>query len=188
MKKSFTLIELLVVIGITLLLVFGVVTGLSAGRESREVKTTAERVRAMILEARSRAMNPEEETMGLQRVEIRVGRADNSNPNCSIKPYEVKIVEVYNNSEKDIQDYVPPKNVKVEFEDPGSVIKQQNGCYYYFLFDDTNTLTLGYIFLTVTQDVIIDKVVNMNISDVSDTTKYQLKIHSPVGNVDIEAM
>lgn len=179
MKKSFTLIELLVVIGITLLLVFGVVTGLSAGRESREVKTTAERVRTMILEARSRAMNPEDTALGLQYVKLVFDTAN--------QPNKVSIVEHYASPaipDKIVQEYLLPKSIKIEPDISflGGVTSR------YCLVKAQNNVSegrgQGIGVISFATDAPTH---TMTISDISGTTKYDLKIFGLTGDVEIEA-
>ena len=176
MKKGLTLIELAVVIGIVLLLVFDVLTGLSMSRQRREVKTTAEKLKSMILEARSRAMNPSDDAYGLKEVDIRINKGT---------PYDVSIIEVYlDNSEDTIQEFLPPNSVRITPAIVGSNIDlHPGGSHYYFSFEARNDKNqLGQI------DHLIGGSTSaaIEISDTSDEEKYILTVYGITGNVDIE--
>lgn len=117
MKKSFTLIELLVVIGIVVLLTAGIVAGLSSGKQKREVKTTAEKLKYVVTEAVSQAKTPDDNLFGLEKIEIR------------IYPYDSNItdlrnqVHVYNvlgttSSENTKLSFKAPKGVYLDAEHP----------------------------------------------------------------------
>ena len=72
MKKAFTLIELLVVIGIIVLLTAMSVYLLTASRNKRQVKSTAEQIKSFLMEARSSAMNTADSDTNVTYYEVQL--------------------------------------------------------------------------------------------------------------------
>ena len=183
MKKGLTLIELAVVIGIVLLLVFGVLTGLSMSRQRREVKTTAEKLKSMILEARSRAMNPSDDAYGLKGYQIRITKDPPANGNYTVSIYE-KFDPAPMSGNK-VQEFIFPKSVSIVPVGANIDIHSVGGgseeSFYHFNFNAENASELGYAEFknNVNEN-------SFNVSDTSDEETFQLTILKVTGNVEIE--
>jgi len=175
MKKSFTLLELLVVIGILLLLVVGAVVGLSVARSKRQVKTTAEKLKTLIVEAHAAALMPSDAVFGLQKVQVQIYPGD-----------KVSVVEIAS-SQKEIQKLAIPSGMQIGPSAPPTNGNMScspncgNPSYYYFSFVANDPNTLGQM------DDIINKNDNVKIkvANTSETDVYTLDIDRMTGSVTI---
>lgn len=71
-SRGFTLIEIAVLILILVMLIVGGVSSLSSSKKRRDVKTTAEKLKTLVLEARSQALTPADTAFGLQKIQVRI--------------------------------------------------------------------------------------------------------------------
>lgn len=137
MKSGFTLIELLVAIGIVVLLTAASLTGITASKNRRQVKTTAEKLKYTINEAIAQAKTPDDTLHNLYKIQIRIYPYNSNDPDNTNK------VDVYNcfnstctslilNSKLSFK---PSKGVFVDSSQSpsqGNMIKNNSPLYYYF--------------------------------------------------------
>lgn len=177
MKKSFTLLELLIVITILLMLVVGAVVGLSVARGKRQVKTTAEKLKTLIVEAHSAALTPSDTTFGLIKIQVQIYPGN-----------KVSIVEVTSGS-KEIQKMAISSGIQIGPSAPptnGNMscspdCGNPNPSYYYFSFVANNPSALGQVTDVGSQS----ENIKIKVSNTSETDVYVLNVDRLTGNVTI---
>jgi len=178
LKKSFTLLELLIVVAILLLLVVGAVVGLSVTRSKRQVKTTAEKLKTLMVEAHAAALAPSDAVFGLKKIQVQIYPADKGN--------KVSVVEVTSSS-KEIQKLAIPSGIQVGPSAPPTNGNMScspdcgNPSYYYFSFVANNPNTLGQITDVGSQS----ENVKIKVANASGTDVYTLNVDRLTGNVTI---
>lgn len=193
MKKSFTLIELMVVIGLVVLLTAASVAGISASRNRRQVKTTAEKVKSFLMEARSRAMNPDDTSFGVTGIGVRVYPSTSSDVS-KIKTF--KIVSGIPNSE--VSEFKFSKGIDVGPGDNSSGVSSINNkgnmkcdpincinpVFYFFTFEANSAATLGQIKDSGTDSDGNKTPIFITVTDGSQT--YTLKMNNITGIITIK--
>lgn len=84
-KRGFTLIEILIAIGIIVILTSLTIYGLTSARSRRSVKTTAEKLKTFLVEARGSATTPSATSFGLACMRVKYDKT-----NSLINVFEVK--------------------------------------------------------------------------------------------------
>ena len=180
MKRSFTLIEILVVIVILALLIVGGVSALGVKRKEKDVKTTAEKLRTYIMEARSMAMTPKDTSFGLHKIQVRIYFSGS----------KVELWEVKTDGSSSIinLNFEIPRNTTIAPPDPGASdgnMKRDNpGQYYYFSFIANDTNLLGQ----VPDSDIVNKNNPIKINVVQTNKTYQLVLNAITGNGEVDEL
>lgn len=202
MKHGFTLIELMVVIGIVVLLTVGSVYGISNSRSGRQVKTTAEKLKSFLMEARSMAMNPSDTSFGVICIRTKIYPFNSANSKKNL----VEVIEVKNfcNGSNDQEGNIlatltmsKGANIDSDHKPPYGNMNCGSGgvkapCgnnidYYYFSFNASDSNSMGQI-----SDVIpLHFNVYMNIGDNSwsnnqNLEHYKLEVDAFTGLIKVD--
>lgn len=126
--NGFTLIEIMLVIAIVIILVAGSIAGMTASRDRRNVKTTADRLKYFLEEARAKAVTPDDTSFGVVKIMIKVfPESYAANPN-QIRAY----TETASNVETEIAKFEAPKGITVSVpQSPTDGNMSTNGGYYF---------------------------------------------------------
>lgn len=185
-KPAFTLIEGLLVAGIILLVTILSVTGLSYSRKQKQVKTTAESLRNLLIEARSLALASKEDVYNLDKIQVRLYRSD---PSKKIEIYQILIDGTATKIEKQIE---LPSSVTIEPPADGGNLSSTPE-YYYFSFlarnlpapnppDDIDLNQIGQ----VADSLNPDQPITINVSDGSNI--WQVLVELYTGSVEAQKL
>lgn len=185
-KSAFTLIEGILVAGIILLVTILSVTGLSYSRKQKQVKTSAESLRNLLIEARSLALASKEDVYNLDKIQIRIYASD---PSKKIEIYQILIDGTAAKIEKQIE---LPSSITFEAAD-GNLKYNPTDNYYYFSFLARNLpapappadIDLNQIG-QVTDSLNSVQPITINVSDGSNT--WQVLVELYTGSVEAQKL
>lgn len=139
----------MVVIGIVVVLTVGSIAGISASRSQRQVKTTAEKLKSFLMEARSMAMNPSDTSFGVAYIKVKIYPYTYTLDSSKTNKIELQGLDK-NGAETGgvIKSFGLPSGISIDAEKSSpngnlNSIDTGSKLYYYFTFDANSSSTIG---------------------------------------------